>query len=104
MRVRVPTIRRVQTNRKPSSWICLRLAENLIRLRKARGLTQRQLADASGFKRYYISDVEQGRINISLANLEALTVGLHCSPVDLFSPAHRTAHPNSIDHDRTGAR
>lgn len=98
--MRVPTIGRVQTNRKPSSWICLLLAENLARLRKARGLTQQELAEASGFKRTYISNVEQGRVNISLANLEALTVGLDCSPVDLLSPSYRAVHSNSIDHDR----
>jgi transcriptional regulator with XRE-family HTH domain len=56
---------------------------NLIRLRAARGLTQRRFGAASGFCKTYIGDVEQGNVNVSLANLEALALGLDCSIINL---------------------
>lgn len=82
-------------NREPSAEICNRLAYNLVRLRAARGLTQRRLGAASGLCKTYISDVEQGNVNISLANLEALASGLDCSIIVLLGrpPAKASAGP-----------
>jgi transcriptional regulator with XRE-family HTH domain len=59
-------------NRKLSAEICNRLAYNLIRLRAARGLTQRRLGAVSGLCKTYISDVEQGNVNISLGQSRSL--------------------------------
>jgi transcriptional regulator with XRE-family HTH domain len=81
-------------NRKPSTAMCRLLADNLIRLRTARALTQAQLAAACGLTRNYISNVEQATVNISLANLEALTVGLHCSPADLLTRPATASTPH----------
>ena len=72
-------------NRKASSEILWRLATNLRRLRKERGYTQERLAKLCGFTKNYISNVEQATVNISLANLEALTRGLNCSMDELLS-------------------
>jgi transcriptional regulator with XRE-family HTH domain len=72
------------TYRKPSSEILYRLADNVKRLRQARGLTQAQLGRLTAFHKNYISDVERATINITLGNLEALAVGLKCSEADLL--------------------
>ncbi len=71
-------------NRKASPEIRWRLSENLRRLRKARGYTQRELAQVCGFCKTYISNVEQGTVNITLANLETIGRGLSCSAEDLL--------------------
>lgn len=74
----------VNENRKASPELRWRLATNLKMLRKARGYTQQELARRSGLTRNYISNIEQETVNISLANLEALAIGLECSEVDLL--------------------
>jgi DNA-binding XRE family transcriptional regulator len=71
-------------NRKASPEIGWRLATNLRRLRKARGYTQERLGKLCGFSKTYISNVEQGTVNICLANLEALANGLDCFEGDLL--------------------
>ena len=71
-------------NRKASQHIRYRLADNVVRLRHARGFTQRELAEQCGMSPSYIGDVEQGTVNITLANLEALAAGLRCAEADLL--------------------
>jgi transcriptional regulator with XRE-family HTH domain len=71
-------------NRKASPEIRWRLSTNLKRLREARGYTQSELANLCGLSKTYISNVEQGTVNISLANLEALANGLSCAEEDLL--------------------
>lgn len=74
------------TKRKASSEILWILATNLKKLRVARGYTQQELATRCGFPNSYIGDIEQETVNITLANLEALAMGLDCSPQDLLRP------------------
>ena len=71
-------------NRKASGEIRWRLSINARRLRQARGHTQQELAHLCGFSESYISNVEQGTVNISLANLEGLAKGLCCAEEDLL--------------------
>lgn len=71
-------------NRKPSEEILKSLSLNLRKLRKGRGLTQARLAQRCGFHKNYVSNVEQGTVNITLANLEALADGLDCWEEDLL--------------------
>ena len=73
------------TNRKPSSEMSDRLGNNVKLLREARGYTQRELASRCGLCKSYISNVEQGTVNISLANLEALANGLFCGAEELLA-------------------
>jgi len=73
-------------NRKASPEIRWRLSTNVERLRQARGDTQQELAKRCGLSKTYIGNVEQGTVNISLANLEALAIGLRCSEEDLLRP------------------
>ena len=71
-------------NRKPSAEILNRVAENLRRYRRYRGYTQRALAKVCGVSGNYVSNVEQGTVNITLANLEALATGLMCGEDELL--------------------
>lgn len=53
-------------------------------LRKARGLTQQQLAELSNLDDAYIGSVERGESNISLDTLEKLVIALKIHPTELF--------------------
>jgi transcriptional regulator with XRE-family HTH domain len=92
----------MRTHRQPSASIRRLLADNLIRLRAARGLTQLELAAACGLSNAYISKIERELINPSLANLEALTVGLDCAPADLLIRV-RAAAPRDIRRSPRGS-
>lgn len=70
--------------RKASLEIRWRLSINLKRLRESRGYTQQELANLCRLTKNYISDVEQGTVNITLANLEALARGLGCTEEELL--------------------
>jgi transcriptional regulator with XRE-family HTH domain len=62
------------------------LSANLIVARAKAGLTQAQLADASGVARQTISGLERGTANISVTNLERIANALDI-PIDrLFTP------------------
>lgn len=74
------------SNRKASPEMLRRLSNNLKRLRRERGYTQKRLGKLCGFTKSYISNVERGTVNISLAGLEALTNALNCSFDDLLCP------------------
>ncbi len=45
-------------------------------LRVSRGLTQEQLAESAGLHTTYLSDVERGRRNIGVINLDRLAAAL----------------------------
>jgi transcriptional regulator with XRE-family HTH domain len=72
------------TNRKASKHIRYRLADNVARLRRARGFTQKELAAQCGTCKTYVGNIEQGTVNITLANLEALASGLNCTEAELL--------------------
>ena len=57
---------------------------NIRRLRKQRGLTQRQLAERSGLSERYVSEVERGVANPRLMSLKELAAGLGVTIPDLF--------------------
>jgi transcriptional regulator with XRE-family HTH domain len=60
------------------------LARNLRRLRRAKGLTQEELADKVGLSQTYLSEVEGEKRNISLDNIEALATAFGISISDLL--------------------
>lgn len=51
--------------------------------RLERGLTQEQLSHETGIRQSYISEVEAGRRNISIDNIECLARALDC-PIGAF--------------------
>jgi transcriptional regulator with XRE-family HTH domain len=55
--------------------IRIRFGRKLQKLRKQRGWTQVQMAEQLGLDRSYLSDVERGKRNISIVNLEVIARG-----------------------------
>lgn len=52
--------------------------------REELGLVQEELAERAGIHRTYLSDVERGSRNVSLANIERLAGALGLSLAELF--------------------
>jgi transcriptional regulator with XRE-family HTH domain len=55
--------------------IRIRVGRRLQKLRKQRGWTQVQMAEQFGLDRSYLADVERGKRNISIVNLEVIARG-----------------------------
>lgn len=60
------------------------LGENVRRRRKARGLSQEELALDAGMKRSYLSDLERGTRNPSVRALGRLAEALQVDPGELL--------------------
>ena len=63
----------------------MRFGLRLRMLRKQKGWTQVQMADALGIDRSYISDVERGKKNVSLPTMEVIALGFEISLSKLLS-------------------
>ncbi|MDT3425287.1 transcriptional regulator with XRE-family HTH domain [Paenibacillus forsythiae] len=53
-------------------------------IRKAKGLTQQQLAELSNLDDAYIGSLERGERNFSIDTLEKIVAALNIQPVELF--------------------
>ena len=62
-------------------------------LRRARRLSQRQLAARAGLSGQFIADIEQGRGNASLASLSKVAEALDVAPTDLLQSAAAVEPP-----------
>ncbi|WP_013334807.1 helix-turn-helix domain-containing protein [Gloeothece verrucosa] len=62
--------------------------------RKELNLTQENLAHRTGLDRTYIANIETGKINISLRNIEKLAKGLSISLSDLFKNCALDGEPS----------
>lgn len=58
--------------RDEQSFFLRRFGARLRDLRQERNLTQEELAEAAGFSRSYYTEIETGKRNISLLNLQRL--------------------------------
>ena len=67
------------------------IGENFARLRKEKGLTQHQVAEASGFSQSYIGWLERGRRNPTAISLWLLAQSVGATPADLVTPPKETA-------------
>ena len=65
--------------------LLIRLGERIRKLRKERGWTQAEMAEKIGIDRSFLADVERGKRNISLLNLNVIALGLQISLSRLFS-------------------
>lgn len=81
----------------------VRFGERLRELRRARRMSQEELAFRSGLTQTYLSQVEKGQRNISLVNIEKLAKALGVSlrvlmPEDIRSPSTRDEGPDQVPH------
>jgi transcriptional regulator with XRE-family HTH domain len=60
-------------------------ANNLRKLRHARGMSQEELALLTGIHRTYISSVERGMRNISIDNMERIASALGASLAEMLT-------------------
>ena len=68
----------------PQKPLSIRFGDKIRELRKARGQSQEEFADLCGFDRTYISGIERGKRNPSLAAIETLAKALGISVAKLF--------------------
>lgn len=64
--------------------ILLRFGKQVQELRKARNLSQEQLAELAGVHRTYIGMIERAEKNITLCNNERIAKALEVNIKDLF--------------------
>ena len=57
--------------------ILIRYGQAVRKVRLEQGISQEELADRCGLHRTYISDVELGKRNISLENIELIAISLN---------------------------
>lgn len=69
---------------KSESELVRRFASNLSRLRKARGLSQEELAHRAGIDRTFVSGCERLVRNPTLTTVEKIATGLEVDPIELF--------------------
>lgn len=64
--------------------ILIRYGQAVRKVRWEQGISQEELADRCGLHRTYISDVELGKRNISLENIERIAISLNRTLSDFF--------------------
>ena len=64
--------------------ILIRYGQAVLKVRLEQGISQEELADRCGLHRTYISDVELGKRNISLENIERIAISLNRTLSDFF--------------------
>lgn len=62
------------------------VGRNAKKIRLAKGLTQEEFADRSGFSQQYISDLERGRRNPTVVSLYELAQALGVTHMELVQP------------------
>jgi len=65
--------------------LLVRLGSRIRKLRKKRGWTQIVMAEKVGIDRSFLADVERGKRNVSILNVELMAKGLKVSLSQLFS-------------------
>ena len=60
------------------------VGDNFGRVRKAKGLTQEQVAERSGFSQQYLSDLERCRRNPTVVSVYELAVALDVNYLELL--------------------
>ncbi len=64
--------------------ILTRYGQAVRKIRLAQEISQEELADRCGLHRTYISDIELGKRNLSLENIERIAISLNKSLSDFF--------------------
>lgn len=71
--------------RKPSRELTQILADNIRAYRKAKNISQEELADMCGFHRTYVGSVERGERNVTLSTVETFAAVLGVSVPELLT-------------------
>lgn len=72
------------SNQQKSGGLRCKFAQQLRILRKSKGLSQEALAELANLHRTYVSAVERGERNISIDNIEKLSIALGVDVTSLF--------------------
>ncbi len=79
------------------------MGRRVAEVRRARGLTQAELAEAAGVTTRYIQTIESGRQNLTLVSLFHVAAALRVAVLDLFvapvSPPARRGRPSKSRAD-----
>ena len=70
--------------------IAIRFGNAIRAIRRRANISQEELAARCGLHRTYVSDVELGKRNVSLENIDRLACALDISLVDLFEEVGNT--------------
>lgn len=62
------------------------VGESVRIIRELQGLSQNQLAEASGIPQATISAIENGRVNLGVERAKVLAIALQCHPAVLVFP------------------
>ena len=65
------------------------VGRNARKFRLAKGLTQEEFAERSGFSQQYISDLERGRRNPTVVSLYELAQALGVTHLELLQPERK---------------
>ena len=69
-------------------------------LRAAAGVSQEELAYEIGMARSYLAEVETGKRNVSIRNLEKIAAGLGVSLSQLFEPCANVPDIHELARDK----
>lgn len=64
--------------------ILIRYGQVVRKIRLEQGISQEELADRCGLHRTYISDIELGKRNLSLENIERIAISLNKTLFEFF--------------------
>lgn len=64
--------------------ICIAYGKTVRTIRQSKKISQEELADLCGLHRTYISDVELGKRNVSLENIDKIAHALQVKKSELF--------------------
>jgi transcriptional regulator with XRE-family HTH domain len=70
------------------------MANNIIRLRRSKGLSQEALGEVCGLHRTYVGTVERGERDVRLSMLEVFAAGLGVSVTDLLTRGDDASRPS----------
>lgn len=65
------------------------VGDNVLRLRKRKGLTQEEFAHRAGISQQYVSGLEHGLRNPTVITLYDMARALDVTPIDLLRPPRR---------------
>ncbi len=61
-----------------------KIGKNIVRLRKERGMTQEDLCGLAEIDRSYLSEIENGKMNVTIKSLVAIAKVLKCGLDDII--------------------